>query len=118
MRKYNLPSNHDLFLDRTIEEHYEDYLLWLYEDQPLEKHRNEDGNIQLKDTGDPLIDKWEAEMAAGRKPNFREAFSEEQWAEIERNINKGASDPRLAARARDNMPTVPTGDIELDRIDF
>ena len=53
----------------------------LFEENPLEVHRQEDGEIQLKDTGDPFVDKWEEEMAEGKIPNLAEAFSDEELAE-------------------------------------
>jgi hypothetical protein len=44
----------------------------------MEVHRNEDGEIQLKNTGDPYVDKWEAEIASGLAPNMTEAFTADE----------------------------------------
>lgn len=52
-------------------EFYEDY----FERNPMEAHRQSDGEIQLKDTGDTLIDKWEQELADGKVPDLWESFS-------------------------------------------
>ena len=61
-----------------------EYWLDIFDDKPLEAHRTADGFIQLQDTGDSLIDKWEASIARGEEPNLREAFSEEAWEQIHR----------------------------------
>ena len=55
-----------------------------YDQNPLEAHRNADGHVQFKDTGDPLIDKWEAQIARGEEPDFSEAYTEEEQAKLER----------------------------------
>lgn len=60
-----------------------EYWLDVYDEKPLEAHRNEDGFIQLKDTGDDLIDRWEEKIAAGEEPDLKEAFSPEVWESIE-----------------------------------
>lgn len=82
--KYKLPSNHDLFQSRTkfdlLVEFYEDY----YDKNPLDAHRNADGTIQFKDTGDDMIDKWEAEIAAGLTPDFYEDLSPEDQEKVKR----------------------------------
>lgn len=68
-----------------LTEYYEDY----YKENPLEAHRNEDGHIQFKDTGDPLIDEWEEKIARGEAPDLTEAFSEEQWKKLKVLQEKG-----------------------------
>lgn len=80
--KYRLPSNHKLFQKTTYFELLVDYFQDYYEANPIEQYRNEQGNIQFKDTGDPLIDKWEQEIQEGNTPDLLEAFSEEQKRSI------------------------------------
>lgn len=70
-----------------------EYYIDIFEKKPLEVHRNSDGEIQFKDTGDALIDKWEAQIAAGETPDLFEAFDEESISHMERL--------RQAARDRD-----------------
>ena len=82
IQKYKLPSNHSLFTSRTpfdlTVEYYEDY----FERNPLERHRNEDGHVQVKNTGDAQFDRWEADIAEGYEPDLMEAFSEGELARI------------------------------------
>lgn len=66
-------------MDLLIEFHLD-----LFEKQPLEAHRNPDGEIQFKDTGDKFIDKWEAQIAKGETPDLLESFDEETLAKIDR----------------------------------
>lgn len=68
-------------------EFWEDY----YAQRPLEAHRNKDGHVQFKDTGDDMIDRWEQQLAEGETPDFMEAFSEEQRKRLERLRKKGNS---------------------------
>lgn len=66
------------------------FQLDFFDKNPLEVHRNEDGHIQFKNTGDDLIDKWEEQIARGETPNFAEdAFDEEALAKIERLRKRG-----------------------------
>lgn len=93
VKKYRLPSNHELFQSRTLFEHLADFWLDKYEQKPIEAHRNADGEIQFKDTGDELIDRWEEQIAKGESPDLFEAFDEESIKHMEKL--------RAAARARD-----------------
>jgi len=61
-----------------------EYWLDRFDESPLEVHRNADGFIQLKDTGDPLIDKWEEKIAQGDEPDLWEAFSPEAREQLNR----------------------------------
>lgn len=74
-------------------EHLADFWLDKYEQKPIEAHRNADGEIQFKDTGDELIDRWEEQIARGESPDLFEAFDEESIKHMEKL--------RAAARARD-----------------
>lgn len=70
-----------------------EYYVDRFEKKPIEAHRNEKGEIQFTDTGDPLIDKWEEQIARGEIPDLYEAFDEESLQHLERL--------RQAARDRD-----------------
>ena len=90
-KKYNLPSNHELFQERTFFSLLVDFYADYYDRNPLEAHRNEDGFVQFKDTGDDLIDKWEQQIADGHTPDFMEGFTEEQKSALTRLRAKGKS---------------------------
>jgi hypothetical protein len=63
-------------------------------EKPIEAYRNADGEIQFKDTGDPLIDKWEEQIASGETPNLADAFDPESLEQLKRLKEKSAmSDP-------------------------
>lgn len=59
----------------------------LYENNPTEIHRTEDGDYRLEDTGDPYFDKWEEERASGIDPDLTEMFSSEEMAWYHRKRN-------------------------------
>jgi len=73
-------------------EFYED----LYDSKPLEAHRNEDGEIQFTDTGDDMIDKWEAELASGQIPDLWESFSPDMQKTFK---ERAAADPKNRVKA-------------------
>jgi hypothetical protein len=53
-------------------EYFEDY----FEEHPRERlkaGKDEEGNIQFK-TGDPLLDRWEAQIARGLSPDLTEGM--------------------------------------------
>lgn len=83
-KKYKLPSNHELFQERTRLDLLVEYHVDQFEKKPLESYRNEQGDIQFTDTGDDLIDKWEEQIAKGDIPDLYEAFDEESISHIER----------------------------------
>ncbi len=93
-QKYQLPSTHNLFQEQTEEELLVEFWVDIYEKNPLEAERNADGEIQLKNTGDPYIDKWEEEIAAGITPDFTEMFTPEDMAKYKRLRNQAAGVPR------------------------
>lgn len=84
MRKYKLPSNHDLFLDRTLHDHLVDFYIDKFESKPLEAHRNVDGEIQFTDTGDAVVDRWEEQIAKGEIPDLMEAFDDASLNQLAR----------------------------------
>ncbi len=89
-KKYNLPWNHDLFQDRTLFDLMVEFQLDYFEKNPLEVHRNEDGHIQFKNTGDELIDKWEEQIARGETPSMsQDMFDDEALAKLARLRARG-----------------------------
>lgn len=96
MKKYKIPSNHELFTSQTIFDLLVEYHMDYFENNPLEVHRQEDGEIKFTNTGDSLIDKWEEELANGNFPDLTEAFTPESLEKIKTklNKNKGISAPR------------------------
>lgn len=89
VRRYNLPSNHELFQSRTLFEHLTDFWEDHFANTPLAVYKNEQGEVQFSETGDSMIDKWEKELAEGKTPDYMEAFSEEQLAKLDRLRKKG-----------------------------
>lgn len=89
-KKFNLPSNHELFLDRTIFDLLVDFHLDMFEKNPLDAHRNDDGHVQFTDTGDALLDKWEQQIADGEAPDLNEAFSPEAFKKLAELRQKAA----------------------------
>lgn len=76
--RFKLPSNHELFQECSVYElavkFWEDH----YHKDPLAVYRNSDGEVQFVKTGDPLIDKWEQQLADGKTPDYLEAFTQEE----------------------------------------
>jgi hypothetical protein len=65
-----------------------EYQLDVIEENPLEAHRLEDGNVQFRNTGDPMIDLWEQQIADGFSPDLGAAFSTEELSRIQKKIAK------------------------------
>lgn len=93
-----------MFEERTVFDLLVEYKLDLFEKKPLEAHRNADGEIQFSDTGDPLVDKWEAQIAKGELPDLFEAFDEESLTHMER-LRQAAidKDPYQGATIKDTV---------------
>jgi hypothetical protein len=74
--KYHLPWTHSCIQEQTQLEllisFYEDY----YHKNKIETHRTEDGEVMLE-TGDPVIDKWERELAQDLEPDLLDGMSDE-----------------------------------------
>lgn len=83
-RKYRLPSNHELFLERTVFDLLVEYNVDKFQQKPIEAHRNKAGEIQFSETGDELIDKWEEQIAKGEEPDLWESFDEESLKYLEK----------------------------------
>ena len=107
VRKYKLPSNHELFQDRTIFEHLVDFYLDKFEQNPIEAQRNKDGEIQFTETGDELIDKWEEQIARGEAPDLNEAFSPESLAYLAKKSKQArGADPYANMSMKDMFDSV------------
>lgn len=69
---------------------FEELLVQYYEDllakNPLEQHRNESGEIQFENTGDSLIDHWEAKIASGEEVDLWDSFSPQARASLEEKL--------------------------------
>lgn len=89
--KYQTPSNHDLFQSRTEYDLEVEFWQDHFDKNPMDAHVNEDGEIQFRDTGDELLDKWEEKVAKGETPDLDEAFSEEALEKLSRYYKKKAS---------------------------
>lgn len=90
--RYSLPLTHESFQDLTPFE----LLVWFWEDHfernPIEaKKVGVDDEVQFV-TDDPLLNKWEAEIAKGLVPDLMEGLTPEQRQKekeaLERLINK------------------------------
>jgi hypothetical protein len=85
--KYQLPWNHEVFQDSTVLElltiYWEDYYL----KHPVDARRTASGHVVYQ-TGDPLIDKWEREQAAGLEPDLTEGLPPEERAKEKRALER------------------------------
>ena len=61
----------------------------------MERHRNDAGQIQLTNTGDPLIDLWEEQIAQGIRPNLNEAFAPGELDKLQKMRNTAARNPSM-----------------------
>jgi hypothetical protein len=86
--KYNLPLTHESFQGLTIFE----LLIWFWEDHysrnPIEAKRVQGGKEVQFTTGDPLLDKWEEEIARGLVPDLMEGLTTEQRRKEEAAIEE------------------------------
>lgn len=75
--KYKVPWTHDAAQELTAFEmlvlFWEDY----YTKNPIEAKRTASGEVFFS-TGDPLIDKWEKEIAMGLEPDLQEGLPPEE----------------------------------------
>ena len=62
---------------------WEDY----YQKNPVDAKRLPSGEVMFQ-TGDPLLDKWERELAEGLEPDLMEGLSPEERAKEERAREK------------------------------
>lgn len=109
VRKYKLPSNHELFQERTMFDLLVEFYIDKYQEKPIESYRNSKGEIQFTDTGDELVDKWEQQIADGEEPDLWEAFDEESLKHLEK-LRKAAElrDPYHGFTMKDTFEKVQT----------
>lgn len=79
-----------MFQERTLLDLLVEYHLDVFENKPIEAHRQADGEIQFTDTGDPLIDKWEQQLAEGTTPNLLESFNPEAIEKLKKLKNSSS----------------------------
>ena len=102
MRKYSLPPTSDEYLRYTPEELIVEFFEDYFESHPaeqLQRQVHETSGQPYFVTGDPLIDKWEREIAEGREPDLDEALTPNQ-----REVEKARLERlRAAAGERDGF---------------
>jgi len=76
--KYHLPWSHDAFQQLTVLELLTDFWEDYYRRNPVETRRTESGDVVYANTGDPLIDKWEQEIARGLVPDLYEGIPQKK----------------------------------------
>ena len=93
---------------------FEDY----FEARPIEAHRQADGHVQFKNTGDDLIDQWEEQLARGEDPNLEEAFSSGSLERLSRfkNRDRTFAPKSIKETVEDLRPSTRLSSAELDRI--
>lgn len=86
-RTFGLPWTHELIQSATRFE----LLSWYWEDlfvkEPrlmLEASKDERGEIVFDETGDPLLDKWESEIARGITPDLEEGLPPQEKERLRR----------------------------------
>lgn len=95
--KYKLPSTHRLFQESTVFELLTEYYEDLYDDDTmaaLDAIRGEDGEVVFDDSDfdDPLLAKWESQIAQGIDPDLEEGMSDKAKEKLkqERERKRGA----------------------------
>jgi hypothetical protein len=87
----------------------------LFIEKPIEMHRQLDGEIQFTETGDPVIDKWEQELAEGLTPDLGEVFSKDEMVKLRKaraNFKSGAG-----ATFKEVMERMARESAMLDQLD-
>ena len=80
-RKFSLPWSDERAQSLTLFELTKLYWEDIYANDNkalMEAARNENGEIVFEETGDPLLDKWEKEIAMGVNPDLTEGLTPEQ----------------------------------------
>jgi hypothetical protein len=110
-KKYKIPSTHDLFESKCLEDHLVEFYVDHFETNPSEIHRTEEGEYRLSQTGDPYFDKWEEELEKDIDPDLTEMFSgdELEWFKRARLRAQGVfvPEPKKTVRTQE----VPEKDL-------
>lgn len=81
MQKYRLPPTSDEYLRYTPEdllvEYLEDYVS-AHPEEPVRRRVHDQTGSPYFETGDPVIDRWERQIAEGGLPDLDEELSPEQ----------------------------------------
>jgi len=88
--KYKIPWTHEAIQNQTFIELLTNYWEDYYIEHPLEAKKSPSGEVVFQ-TGDPLIDKWEQELAMGLNPDLTEGFSSEEKEKeelVKQNLTK------------------------------
>ncbi len=92
VRKYALPPTSAEYLAYTVEEllveFFEDYFE-RHPDQQIRREVHERSGHAYFVTGDPLVDRWERELAEGREPDLDEGLTAEQRAAEDAQLEEG-----------------------------
>lgn len=89
--KYKLPWTNPAFQESTTLELLTEYFEDDFEKHPnelLKAGKNEDGEIVFEETGDPIIDKWEREIAMGIEPDLTEGMNAADIAALDQEQAK------------------------------
>jgi hypothetical protein len=102
--KYHLPWTHETCQELSVFElmvmFWEDY----YRKNPTDAKRTASGEVFFN-TGDPLLDKWEKEIAMGIEPDLMEGLSHE-----EREKEKKALERLIARKNKTKQAEEELGD--------
>lgn len=106
--KFKLPSTHELYQNETLFNLLVAYYEDLFDDDSvaaLDAIRGEDGEVVFEDLEDPLLAKWERELAQGITPDLEEGLSDKEREKLksERDRKKGA---RELANVNDDFGSV------------
>jgi hypothetical protein len=85
-----MPWTSKYFQESTREELLVEFFEDFYDENPKEQIKDlkdEDGEITLE-TGDPIIDKWERELAMGLTPDLNEGLAPGEAKHIEKTLKE------------------------------
>lgn len=85
--KYKIPWTHEAFQQQTLLDLLTSFWEDHYADNPLEAKRTPSGEVTFQ-TGDPLLDKWEREIAEGYEPDLTEGLSDKDREKERRALEK------------------------------
>lgn len=88
-RKYRSSWKCKEFQESTVHELLTDFYLDYFLEHPNEalKFESEHGGVVFE-TGDPLIDRWEQQIAQGLEPDLTEGLSEKEKEYLKNNSDK------------------------------